>query len=334
MADVLSGNTGTSAAKSLFSRGVNIPKWVHYLLTGILPGAVAIPFVGPVIFSFPFTFGTNGLNLLASNSMSWAAGKLFFNMMCQLFYKVLAAHFALNWWLPVAKFILNYANPWYTYDIMRVYSPDFDVEGYKVPFMNMLTSSDLAANRRPTEKDIGYQPLNSQGNPLLDSAGEPIRYYGWMGAVAFGAMLALFIPAFSTFTAVLPPDIQAKINPWLNFLMTTIGAIAAVGGGGITSVVLLPKMIGAVQSSFTTATAATGREQGGGASSTEPYNPPSVLEVAEGLLNKGNGSNKQDGGAAVADQESNLFMGILAFTMVSGISLALIRSKGVSDPKL
>ena len=284
--------------KGFLSKGFAVPWWLHIFITGIAPLLVLLPYVGPAVFTFPYTFGVNGINLLATNSMGWAAAKAGVNFMCQTISAVLALHLP-GWWTPYLKAILYYANPWFVFDILQVYNPKFKDEGYKIPFWNKQTDSVLEKKGKRTNANVGYTDLSGTTT------------YGLMGAIPIGAMLVLLLPAFYTMSANFPPELSAKMNPILDSITSVGGAVAGIAGGGIGSFVLLPKLISSLQTSASSIMAGGAEEQTGGGI-------PTINEVAEKML-------KQSGGGT--DPESGVFMGILAITVLGGISLAVARRK-------
>ena len=348
--------SGESAAKGFFSKGVNLPWWAHIFLTGIAPLMILIPYVGPVLFSLPFTFGSYGINLLASNSMGWAAAKAASQMACNLLADILQVYFSGRWWLPIVQSILQYANPWFVFDILQVWNPNFAKEGYKIPFWNKQVNSTLEANKLRTERDIGWPVVSTldtksqavtyqddEGNPIpytVNSAGKPVFNgkvltnpgpvkldatmlpfvkYGWMGAIAFGACIVLLLPALYTMAETFPPEIQAKMVPVLNTIFTLGGAVTAIAGGGLGTFVLLPKLGSILQTNMTSIFAG-----GGGAENPSAQTGggkkgiPSVEDVAQGLLGR------------KLENESTFFMGSLAVIVLGGFSLALVRIKNLS----
>jgi hypothetical protein len=299
------GATPATGLSGFLSKGFNAPWWLHIFITGIAPLLVLVPFVGPTIFTFPYTFGVNGINLLASNSMGWAAAKAALNFMCQTMSQLLSIYLP-GWWSPYLKAILYYANPWFVFDILQVYNPKFKDEGYKIPFWNKQTDSVLEKKGKRKNVNIGF----------TDASG--VVSYGLMGAIPIGAMAVLLLPAFYTMSANFPPELSAKMNPVLDMITSVGTAIAGIAGGGIGTFVLLPKLMSSLQTG--TASIMSGGESiqtGGGI--------PSVNELAENML-------KQSGGGT--DPESGVFMGILAITVLGGLSLAVIRRKGLSDSTL
>ena len=293
--------------KGFLSKGFTIPWWMHIFLTGIAPFLILIPYIGPTLFTFPYTFGVNGLNLLASNSMSWAAMKAVFNFLFQTLGKVVASKVP-GWFGPYIKAFLYYANPWFVFDILQVYNPRFKDDGYKIPFWNKKVNSTIEAKGKRTTADIGHTDANGKAT------------YGLMSVVPMAAMAVLLLPALYTMSDNLPPEMTAKMEPFLN-MITTVGAgIAGLAGGGIGTFVLLPNLISSVQSQM------SGLMSGGNVEEvvqTGGGNIPTINEVSEAMLKNA----VQNGGG---DTESNVFMGILAFTIVGGISLALVRRKGSS----
>jgi hypothetical protein len=274
-------------------------------------------------------------------------------MACNLLADLLQVYFGGRWWLPVVQSILQYANPWFVFDILQVWNPNFVKEGYKIPFWNKQVNSTLEANKLRTERDIGWPVVskldsksqaiayqNEEGNPItyaVNSAGKasfngkllsnpgpvnldatmlPFVKYGWMGAIAFGACLVLVLPALYTMAETFPPEIQAKMVPVLNTVFTLGGAVTAIAGGGLGTFVLLPKLGSILQANMTSVFAGgggDGNQTGGGKKDI-----PSVEDVAQRLL----------GGKA--DNESTFFMGTLAVIVLGGFSLALVRIKNLS----
>jgi hypothetical protein len=313
-----------ASGQSFLSKGFKLPWWAHIFLTGIFPLLVLIPYVGPTIFTFPYTFGVFGINLLASNSMTWAAAKAGFHLACQAMAEMIAVQSTGQWWLPALRAILYYANPWFVFDIVQVFNPEFVKQGYKIPFANMQTDSSLnpASTKPLTESHIGYT-VDMSANRIdyaetLDKKGvQKTGYttsYGKMSTIPIAASIALILPAMYTMSSFFPPALQAKINPVLSTIVTVGGGITAVAGGGIGSFVLLPNLIGSVQTGITGLMAGGDPVQKGGGF-------PSLDDVAKSMLRTP---------PTKEDDESKFFLGVLAFTVFGGLSLAVIRNKGLS----
>ena len=246
-------SSGTSYLKTLLAGGIQLPWYAHIFLTGILPFLTLIPYVGPMFFSAFSLLGTNGANLLASNSMGWAAAKAASNFMCRMLADVLTVALPGAAWMPVLHAILYYGNPWVVFDMLQVWNPDFVKQGYKIPFWDKQVNPVLTgAKPAPTKKDIGGALLGSDGKPAVDGLGVPTgeKAYGWIGAVFWGACIVLAFPYVSSVISALPPSMQAKALPFTNMITTVVGGFAAVAGGGIGTFVLIPNMISGAQSQF------------------------------------------------------------------------------------
>jgi len=331
---------GTSSTRTMLEKGFTLPWWVHIFLTGIAPFMIVKPFLPQsvqsilaLIFTFPHTFGVNGLNLIASNSAMWAAAKLSVNYICQTLADVITIKFAGKWWVPCIKAVLYYANPWYVFDMLQIWNPKFATEGYKIPFWNKPTNSNIEKNKALKRGDIGFKEVTTDATTKQKKS---TVTYGLAGLVFDVAALALFLPAFYTFCDNLPPEMQAKLRPFLDMFFTIGGGLTALAGGGVGTFVLLPKLIESMQGNVTQLMAGGsespqewGHIQSGGNTTGEV---PSIQQVAESLMNKG--SSSQQGGGQGIEAESATFMGILAFTVLGGMSLALVRAKGVSGSKL
>jgi len=295
--------SGTSTIKGLFSKGFELPWWIHIFLTGIAPFLVLLPYVGTTIFSFPYMFGVNGLNLLATNSMGFAAMKAAMNFFFQMIAAKLSSEFPGQWWLPVARAILYYGNPWFVFDILQIYNPSFASDGYKIPFWNKKTNSVLEKSSTRTQKDIGY----------TDAKGT--ISYGWMGAVAIGAAIVLLAPATSILIESLPPEAKAKIDPIFSTIVTIVGGFGAVAGGSVASFVGIPALVSSVQSGFTSIMA-------GGAAAPQTGGFKSISEMVKPMIRKTTAEQEEE-------DMSKIFLGILGFIAFSGVSLAVIREKGI-----
>lgn len=182
-----------------------IPLWAHRLLTGIFPFAAfqplfsLIPGVGPfyqaicaMLFSVFYTLGTNGANLLLSGSMGWGAVKFGSSQMLQGLYFLLSKSYPGQWWLPHVKSFIKYANPWFTFDIIQTYSPNFSREGYKLPFVNKFLNANIAENEATRlANKLKVDQTDSNGNVILtietDENGDPIYVTGEDAAAAAAA---------------------------------------------------------------------------------------------------------------------------------------------------
>ena len=310
--------SGQSVLKGALASGFTLPLWSHLFFTGMLPGGPLIPYAGPFFFSFIHTFGVNGINLLVSNSMSWAAGKALLNLILSQIGGFIAIVYSGNWWAPYLKNFLLYGNPWFVFDIVQVlgavagYNAPFTVRGYKIPFANSQTDSALVPGSTISKnnKSIGFKATvtDSDGNKTKAAA-----TFGLMTAIPIAAILVLFMPALTLMSDNLPPQIKSAIDPVINNVFWVVGIISSLVGGtvGIGSVAtMLPTILSYMKP------AAPAVQTGGG------NNMPTVEEIVGKLV--------QDGGAK---PESSAFMGILAFTVVAGISLAAIRGKQILPTK-
>ena len=362
----MADSAGVSMIKKFFAAGFPLEWWHHIVLTGILPGIMILPFIlsqyytsadttgmGIVvaiisgIFGVPFTLGSNGIHLLASNSTAWAAVTAVLNLGFVFFGQLLTYH-NFGSWSPFFKFygaIFQFANPFLVFSILQVFNPNFYNEKYKWPFLNKFLSSIvdkkglLIKGKVHTANDIGYIPLDpTTKEPSKDSVtGKYIRQYGKMGALSIGATLLLLIPAFSTIMKDLPAPWQAAISNGLGSAFSGLTIIAAVFGGG-GSVFAMTKLSGLFSSAPAAAAAAPARpaaatQQGGG------EEIPSIIEAAKELtdgfepnVNAHNQSGGGSGGGSMTDAESALFVGIIGAITAMGATIAAFRKNDYSFP--
>jgi len=202
------------------------------------------------------------------------------------------------WWVGYLLIL----NPWYVFDIIQMFSPAFAYEGYKVPFTTFNPAKPLSAATK-------------------DASGNYTRAIGHVSPALFAAALALVGSGTYGLVNMLPSVITATYKPILNMVMTVLGGITALAGTGA-SIMMLPNLISNFNKSQEELKAATATLQTGGG------DLPSLADVAQKIMKK---ENHQTGGAIdVEDASSMLFVGSLALVTFAGISLALVRSKGLS----
>ena len=286
MASLLGVPTAAATGQSTLSKMATFDlQWMGLFL---LAGGFPLP---------PLSYlGFAGLNLYAAGSMTYFGVKAGLQAMLVLANTYLSAYYPKLWWLGYLLIL----NPWYVFDIVQMFSPAFEKDGFKVPFL--------------------HTPIGHGGKGKMTPA---------LLALAIGAMSA---GAYSLVN-ILPTELQAAYKPILNSAFVTVGTVATVAGGGVTSMLVLPQAMASLKSSMaeagtamaaaTPAPAPSGAQTGGGA---DPI--PSLNEVADKIMN---GSlNKLQTGGGSEDVGAKIFLGTLAVAALGGISLALIRSKAVS----
>jgi len=224
---------GKQYIQGIFNQPLSLT--THRLLTGIFPFAALqplvslIPGVGPmyqavcaIIFSAFYTLGSNGANLLVSGSMGWAVAKAGSTQLLKGLYFLLSKMYPGQKWLPYLKAFINYANPWFTFDIVQTYSPNFAREGYKLPFINKYLNSNIAANevtKLANMLKVGQK--DADGNVILtvepNENGEPKFVTGQEAAAAAVAraeekgLKAPKVPPDCLPKSLAPSDIGFKI---------------------------------------------------------------------------------------------------------------------------
>ena len=311
-----------AAGKKEVQRWFNLPIdwWTHVILTGIAPFLILIPFVGQIGLAIPYMWGLNGINILASTTgkdSTWAIAKAAFYWGCKLISEYIDVEFGGQWWGPIVRYILLYANPWFVYDIIQVWNPNFSKEGYKLPFFGKILNSKLVpgSSTKPSSvKDFGWKYTDANGVEHVT--------YGMMGPVAIGAAITLIIPSLYSIFGALPASVTAGYKSTLDAIMLVVGGVAAVGGGGIGAMVVLPALKDKLLS-YITPTAAPAApvapptpQRGGGNAF------PTVESVAKSLLKK-----SQSGGGTHDLTGDYLFFGILGTVVVGGMTLAALRLK-------
>lgn len=306
---------GQSTLKKIFTEGITIP-WIALL---VLAGAIPFP---------PFNYwGFGGVNLIAAGSKSWAAAKAAVSAACTVAGKYMKLYYPSLW--PIRMLIE--ANPWYIFDLIQLFSPAFDVEGFKVPF-------------------IGTQVRPADGQYTV-------------GGVAIGSALALFSLGGYNLLQSLPPQIVGAAKPTFEMIFKVIGGATVVGGGGLSAYVALPGIISSLKgdakeirenlapgpaatppasgASSVAAPPASGAQQVGGGGTGGSI--PSLHEIADGILGSMRdtpapyrsgiltGGASGSSTASSPDIGSSIFLGTLAVAALGGISLALVRSKTASQ---
>lgn len=329
-------STMTDIKDMLTRKGLTtLPLWSHIFFTGVLPFGPLIPYIGAFFFSFFHTFGVNGVNLLVSNAMGWAAAKALTNLILSKIGDFIAIMYSNRWWVGYLKNMCYYGNPWFVYDWVQVvgavagYNEPFKKLGYKIPFINSQTDSALKTSPiavRLTNKSIGFRDkvVDASGRTVKDLSGNNKlgpKTYGLLSALPLAAILVLFMPALNLMAENLPAELRAEIQPAIDKLFYWVGATSAVLGGtvGATGLMgLIPNILTFMKPETLVNLVPTGPPtmSGGGENGI-----PTLKEITEAMLNE---TPPQSGGG---EGESTAFMGILGFTVFAGLMLAFVRGK-------
>ena len=192
-----SAGSGEEVTKKYVTGAITqpIPLIAHRFLTGIFPFAMLqpiaslVPGLGDIYqsvyamcFSLFYVLGSNGANLIFTGSKMMGLAKFASNQMIGGVYMLLAHFFPGKWWLRPLKSILYYGNPWFTFDIVQTYSPNFARQGYKLPFINKYLNATIGENEaiKKANKDL-LNETDSDGNASLTEDvknGKPVYVEG------------------------------------------------------------------------------------------------------------------------------------------------------------
>ncbi len=297
---------GQNKVKQFFTEGFSIGRIALFFLAGGIPVA-------------PFSFwGYGAVNLMVAGSKGWAAAKAALQMAFVLGNKFLGAYYPKLWWVGW----LLVLNPWYVFDLVQLFSPTFESEGFKVPF--------YGEQIRPED---GVYKLNG---------------------IVIGIMIALLSMGGLSLLSYLPPQVVGSAKPALELAFKVIGGVTAVAGGGMGAYILLPQLLSSAKGDVAAVKAAAAAATPAAAPATLPVAAvaaaatqkggsgqggaiPSLREIAAGLLGPAPGgdpgpfkSTVITGGGGAADTSSLLFVGTLGLAALGGIALAVTRSKGDS----
>jgi hypothetical protein len=282
------------------------------LINGFQIGTFGLLILCGIIAVAPFSFfGYLGLNLLATGAVGMAALKAAsqgFTVITAKYLKIILPRWKILHW------VLQYS-PWYIYDLLQTISPNFENEGYKIPFL---------------------------GKPIDGTKGGKGRVNG---LVIGGAMAAIGLGGFA-FLDLIPQDLITTIKPKLETGLTVLNALTAIGGAGIGTWVLMPKIRSTMETVVNykgkaAAPTASGPTQKGGQRGGATGNPggsiPNLRDIANGMLGpdvRGDPapytSSIQSGGrsrAAPPMDASILVWGVLGMIATGGIATALLRQR-------
>ena len=291
--------------KDFIQKGIPI-KWMGLF---ILAGGIPFP---------PFSqLGLGGVNLLVTAPI-WCFGlKTAFNAGLAMINSLIQSYFPDLWWLGW----LMALNPWYLFDLIQMFSPAFNYEGYKLPFTVFNPNKPLHSKPAPYPAEDTTQYTYAEGR---------------VGPVAILTMGLLLTAGSYSLLNMFPPSIQAAWKPLMNTTFAIIGGVTAVAGGGVGGMLALPALMKSLKegssqvsalvppAASAPAPAAPAVQKGGG--------EISLLQVANNIL-EGKNTNQSGGGSGkkeTEDMSTNIFLGALTLVTVGGMSLALIRSKADS----
>jgi len=329
-------SSGLSPIQKFIKNGIPVQWLGLFFLAGGLPFQ-------------PFSFlGYGGMNLFAVGSTVWGATKAGLQAMCLLASKLISAYYPSLWYISW----LIVLNPWYIFDLVQMFSPSFNAEGFKVPFLG------TKVGNAPKKDETGrFPPMSGTVTPTMLASG--------LGLLCTGAYSLL---------EYLPSEIVAAYKPALQTLILVVGSTTALAGGGLGAFAVLPQVMaalktntGQISTAFATPAPVAAKApaapiaakvaaapvapaapvaaapvvaapvaaapvapvaQKGGSSLPQAK---SLTDIANNILNKNNSEQTGGGKGEGPDVPTTLFLGALAMIILGGVSLGVVRAKALAQ---
>lgn len=160
-------------------------------------------------------FGYTGINLMVSGSPWWAVAKTGVQLASYVLGHFIAATFPALW--PISM-ILTYS-PWYIFDIVQMFDPNFQNLGFRTPFFTKALGSqfDLAA--------------------------------GTFGSVTLiHIFVIILIMSFGGYSLIemLPPEITGSFSSLLKTTFKIVAGVTGLFGGILAATTTMPGMFSAM----------------------------------------------------------------------------------------
>lgn len=198
-------SSGQSWIKSLFTSGISIG-WIGlFLLAGGIP-------IAPLSF-----WGYGGLNLMAVGATGWAAAKAASQAGSIFLSSTIETYYPKFW--PYA-WLFKYS-PWYIFDLIQLFNPNFAQEGFRIPFVN--------------------RQIGTKGGS------------GSLTALVIMSAVGLFSLGGYALLDYIPPEITRSAAPILKIVFMVVGGLTALVGGSLGAVFALPQILSAIRSETKTA---------------------------------------------------------------------------------
>ena len=198
------GGTWTDYFKRLTYVGVPVSWFVVLIFSGIIP-------VAPMSF-----FGYAGANLMISGSPWWAVAKTGVQLASYLGGQFLSAYFPELW--PISL-ILRYS-PWYIFDIVQMFDPNFKFIGFRTPFFTT--------------------PL---GSTIDLQAGT----FGSITLIHIFVLILVFSLGGYTLIGMIPEEITGQFHKILRTIFKVVMGVTGILGGGLMAFTAMPSMFSALR---------------------------------------------------------------------------------------
>jgi hypothetical protein len=226
----------TEYFKNLAYVGTPVSWFVVLIFAGIIP-------VAPMSF-----LGYAGANLMISGSPGWAAAKAGVQVASYLAGQFLAAYFPELWFVSM---ILSYS-PWYIFDIVQMFDPEFQYLGFRTPFFT--------------------KSLGSTFNPAAGTFGSITLIH------VFVVILIMSLGGF-TLVNMLPEEITRGFKPLLKTIFKAVAGITGLVGGGLAAFTAMPSMFSAMKG---------GAVQEGGSAVQEGGGKKTLDDIAKKMIGPDN----------------------------------------------
>ena len=228
----------TDYFKNLAYVGTPISWFVLLIFAGVIPFA-------------PMSFlGYAGANLMISGSPGWAAAKAGVQLASYLSGQFLVAYFPELW--PISTIL--YYSPWYIFDIVQMFDPDFQYLGFRTPFFT--------------------KSLGSNFNPAAGTFGSITLIH------VFVVILIMSLGGF-TLVNMLPEEITRGFKPLLKTLFKAVAGLTGLLGGGMAAFTAMPGMFSAMRG---------GAVQEGGSAVQDGGGKKTLDDIAKKMIGPDNSS--------------------------------------------